>query len=62
MSDFFRHAKEKLIGETNVADEHLKRLSSKYLQPDQDRGQNKCKNTEALDNMVGVAGKKAATE
>ncbi|GAV49656.1 hypothetical protein ZYGR_0P03020 [Zygosaccharomyces rouxii] len=63
MSDFFRHAKEKLVGGTNVADEHLQRLTSKYLQPEQDYMQSKSRNTEALDNLVSVAaGKSTATE
>ncbi|GAV54569.1 hypothetical protein ZYGR_0AN00370 [Zygosaccharomyces rouxii] len=63
MSDFFRHAKEKLVGGTNVADEHLQRLSSKYLQPEQDYIQGNSKNTEALDNLVSTAaGKSTAAE
>lgn len=61
MSEFFRHAKEKLVGGTNVADEHLQRLSSKYLQPEQDYIQRKSKNTETLDNLVSTAAGKGTT-
>ncbi|SJM81731.1 uncharacterized protein ZBIST_0089 [Zygosaccharomyces bailii] len=55
MSDFFRHAKEKLVGDTNVPDEHLQRLSSKYLLPEQDAQKIKSKNSESLDSVVGAA-------
>lgn len=53
MSDFFRHAKEKLVGDTNVPDEHLQRLSSKYLLPEQNAQKTNSKNSESLDSVVG---------
>lgn len=60
MSDFFRHAKEKLVGDTNVPDEHLQRLASKYLMPEQKAQQNKSKGGEALESVVGAAGMRKA--
>lgn len=60
MSDFFRQAKDKLTGDTNVANDHLKKLSSKYLHDEADAEEKKAKNNEAYSKLIG-AGQKHST-
>lgn len=60
MSDFFRQAKERLVGGTSVADEHLQRLSLKYLQPEQKYMRGKSKDTEVVSSLDNSPGGKDA--
>lgn len=57
MSDFFRQAKDKLTGDTNVANDHLKKLSSKYLHDEGDEEEKKAKNNEAYSKLIGAGQK-----
>lgn len=57
MSDFFKHAKDKLTGDTNVANEHLKKLSSKYQPSVEEQLQTRERNEQAYSTLIGAGQK-----
>ncbi|QLL32880.1 hypothetical protein HG536_0D04020 [Torulaspora globosa] len=57
MSDFFKQAKDKLTGDTNVANEHLKKLSSKYQPTAEEQLQTRERNEQAYSTLIGAGQK-----
>lgn len=57
MSDFFKQARDKLTGDTNVANEHLKKLSSKYQPTEEELRQSREHNEQTYSPLVGAGQK-----
>ncbi|CCE93003.1 Pai3p TDEL_0F01920 [Torulaspora delbrueckii] len=51
MSDFFQQAKDKLTGDTNVANEHLKKLADKYPVNTEEQEQARARNEQAYQSL-----------